>query len=43
LGLPVVHGIVRSHGGTIDVESQLGKGSKLIIKLPVGLSSGKEQ
>jgi signal transduction histidine kinase len=35
LGLPVVHGIVTSHGGKISVESQVGKGSTFEIILPV--------
>ncbi len=35
LGLPVVHGIITSHGGTIEVESQVGQGTRFIIKLPV--------
>jgi len=35
LGLPVVHGIVTSHGGTIHVESKEGSGSTFEIKLPV--------
>jgi len=35
LGLPVVHGIVNSHGGTITVESTLGEGTRFAIKLPV--------
>ncbi len=35
LGLPVVHGIVTSHFGMISVESEIGKGSRFEIKLPV--------
>jgi PAS domain S-box-containing protein len=35
LGLSIVHGIVVAHGGTIAVTSQLGRGSKFNITLPV--------
>jgi len=35
LGLSVVHGIITSHGGAINVESHYGKGTRFIIKLPV--------
>lgn len=35
LGLPVVHGIITSHGGSIKVESKLGRGTKFEIELPV--------
>ncbi|UCD62748.1 MAG: GAF domain-containing protein [Candidatus Zixiibacteriota bacterium] len=35
LGLSVVHGIVTAHGGTVDVESAVGKGAKFTIRLPV--------
>jgi two-component system NtrC family sensor kinase len=35
LGLPVVYGIVTAHGGSINVKSELGCGSRFEIKLPV--------
>lgn len=34
LGLPVVHGIVTSHGGSINVDSEAGIGTKFEIRLP---------
>jgi PAS domain S-box-containing protein len=34
LGLAVVHGIVRQHGGWVESESQVGRGSTFIVTLP---------
>lgn len=35
LGLPVVHGIVTSHGGSIKVDSKLACGTRFEVKLPL--------
>ncbi len=37
IGLPLAKSIVDSNGGTIDVESELGKGSTFTIRLPIDL------
>jgi signal transduction histidine kinase len=34
LGLSVVYGIVTSHGGSIDVDSKVGQGTRIKIMLP---------
>jgi len=40
LGLAMVYGIVRRHGGIIDVRSQVGLGTTFEILLPGGLGQG---
>lgn len=35
LGLSVVHGIIKAHGGSIQVASELNKGTTFSIKLPI--------
>jgi hypothetical protein len=36
LGLSVSYGIVREHGGVIEVQSQPGKGTQFVLTFPVG-------
>ena len=43
LGLAVVHGVMRTHGGAVDVASQIGIGSTFALYFPVSsLLDGKE-
>jgi signal transduction histidine kinase len=43
LGLPVVHGIVTSHEGTIQVHSEVGIGTRFEIRLPVAPAGEVEE
>ncbi len=35
LGLAICHGIVRAHGGVIDVATDLGRGARFTVRLPL--------
>jgi signal transduction histidine kinase/ActR/RegA family two-component response regulator len=35
LGLAIVYGIVQRHGGSIDIQSEVSKGTVVVIRLPV--------
>jgi signal transduction histidine kinase len=43
LGLAVVHGIVTAHKGSIRVESQVGRGARFEIRLPLAAHSEENQ
>ena len=42
LGLSVSYGLIKAHGGEISVESELGKGTTLKIRLPVSMATPRE-
>ncbi len=37
LGLSITYGIIQQHQGSIEVKSEVGKGTEFIIKLPTNL------
>jgi two-component system NtrC family sensor kinase len=42
LGLSVSYGIVKAHGGFVDIESEVGKGTTITVALPVGSEGGSD-
>ena len=43
LGLSVVYGIVDRHGGTLDIRSQVGAGTTVVIRLPAGAAAARAE
>lgn len=43
LGLSVVHSVVEDHGGYVDFESEMGKGTSFFVYLPVSRDSAPDE
>ncbi len=43
LGLSMVFGIIQRHGGTVDIESEIGKGTTFILRLPLPAVESREE
>ena len=41
IGLPIAQKIVHAHGGVLDMESEVGKGTEFIIKIPMRHAGGQ--
>jgi signal transduction histidine kinase len=41
IGLPLAQKIVHAHGGVLDMNSEVGKGTEFIIKIPMRQSGGR--
>ena len=41
IGLPIAQKIVHAHGGVLDMDSEVGKGTEFIIKIPMRHSGGR--
>jgi len=41
LGLSIVKGLLRLHGGDLDIQSRLGEGTRVTVRLPIDCESGR--
>jgi len=42
LGLAIAHGIVRAHGGSLTLESDIGRGTTAVLTLPAATTAGRD-
>ena len=43
LGLSIIYKVIKNHQGTIDVQSEVGKGTKFTIKIPLVFEARQQQ
>ncbi|MFH1141543.1 MAG: PAS domain S-box protein, partial [Chloroflexota bacterium] len=43
MGLPAVYGVAQQHGGTLEIETEVGKGSTFTIRLPIMIPKRAER
>jgi signal transduction histidine kinase/tetratricopeptide (TPR) repeat protein len=43
IGLPLVEHVARAHGGDVELESEPGRGTRVTIRIPVGLPEEKRE
>ena len=36
LGLPIAQRVVEAHGGELDIDSEVGRGTTVVVRLPLG-------
>jgi two-component system sensor histidine kinase BaeS len=43
LGLRIARGLVEAHGGTLTVESEVGRGTRAAFTLPIRVPDGRQE
>ena len=42
MGLSIVYGVVKMHAGDISVDSEVGKGTSFLVRIPIGEKAREE-
>jgi signal transduction histidine kinase len=42
MGLSIVYGVVKMHAGDIAVDSEVGKGTSFLVRIPIGPAAREE-